>query len=113
MKHGMALGLVAALLLSAGAGCGSKTKQGAGIGAAAGAVAGAIIGHQSGHKTEGAVIGAVAQRVQGLIRFHEHLLVHIRGEIAIGRDMHAIREDTPVVGRVECIETLAPFAFGH
>ncbi|GAG43710.1 unnamed protein product, partial [marine sediment metagenome] len=54
--------VVGALVLSLGltTGCGTRTKQGAGIGAAGGALAGAVIGHQSGNKAKGAIIGAVA-----------------------------------------------------
>jgi outer membrane protein OmpA-like peptidoglycan-associated protein len=66
-KRRVGLILIVLLLpaLAGLAGCGSRTKKGAGIGAATGAVAGAVIGHQSGHKTEGAIIGAAVGGLLG------------------------------------------------
>ncbi len=54
------VGVIVIALVLTTAGCGSRTKKGAGAGAVLGGVAGAVIGHQSGKKTEGAVIGAIA-----------------------------------------------------
>ena len=65
--------ILAALVLSATAGCASmsKTGKGAAIGAAAGGAVGAVIGNQTGSTARGAIIGAVVGGAAGAIIGHK------------------------------------------